>query len=496
MKPAQKFAATLTAATLFYGGQLRQWTDPRNRFLEHWERADALSIVAGIVALALAFMVARSRIVSGKLERRVVNHLFVAVLGGELISTFLTYPDYKSETLYLALTAVIVWSWCHPRLQLPRRLAVGAAIFSPLTAIMAWQLWSYPEWHTPPEPPKFPQPARTASPVFVFICDEWSYTRSTEGGELLPLFKNLRAFAGGATSFDRALSPGPRTDVSIPRLLWSRTDDLIITPGQTWWPAAAGRTPTRDVPSLFADARSHGYNTALLGFYLPYRRMLGDQVDSISSFLEHPKAATFAAKLNANSLRNIAFFHDPFSRKLATRLEQSVLPNSREAFSRHWEIINRRLQRDTLGLIAQSPPNTFSFIHLPLPHCPWVFNPDGTYAGPYRGERMSHDVEGYAKHLAYLDAVLGQFLDALRRSGKYDDALIAFTSDHSWRLDYTFDGRLQDSEEVRHVPLLLKLPGQREPLRIAEKFPLLNLRPVLDAAMRGDAEATRAALPH
>lgn len=495
MKPAQKFAAALTAATLLYGGQLRQWTDPRNRFLEHWERADALSIVAGIVLLALAFTVARALIARWPLARRVADHLFVAALAGGLTSTFLTYPDYKSETLYLALVAVLVWSWCRPRFQLPRRIAQAAVVFSPIAAIMAWQLWSYPEWHSPPEPPKFPQPARAASPVFLFICDEWSYTRSTEGGELLPLFKNLRTFASEATVFDRALAPGPRTDVSIPRLLWDRTDDLTITPGQTWWPAATGRTPTRDVPSLFAGARSHGYNTALLGFYLPYRRMLGDQVDSVTSLLEHPKAGTFAAKLNANSLRNLRFQHDPFSRKLSARLEQSVLPNSREAFSRHWEIINRRLQRDTLGLIAQCPANTFAVIHLPLPHCPWVFNPDGTYAGPYRGERMSHDVDGYAKHLAYLDAVLGQFLDALRRAGKYDDALIAFTSDHSWRLDYTFDGKLQDGEEVRHVPLLLKLPGQREPLRIAEKFPLLNLRPVLDAALRGDAGAAREALP-
>ena len=484
MKPAQKFAAALTAATLLYGGQLRQWTDPRNRFLEHWQRADGVSIVAGIALLALAFTVARALLARWPLARRAADHLFVFALGGGLISTFLTYPDYKSETLYLALIAALAVSWCRPQFQLPRRIAQGAVIFSPIAAIMAWQLWSYPEWHTPPEPPAFPQPARAASPVFVFICDEWSYTRSTEAGELLPLFKNLRAFAAHSTFYERALSPGPRTDVSIPRLLWNRTDDLIITPGQSWWPAAAGRTPTRDVPSLFSDARSRGYNTALLGFYLPYRRMLGGQVDSITSLLEHPKAGTLPGKLRANGLRNLGFFHDPFSRKLATRLEQSVLPLSREAFSRHWELINRRLQRDTLGLIAQCPPNTFAVIHLPLPHCPWVFNPDGTYAGPYRGERMSHDVDGYAKHLAYLDAVLGQFIDALRRAGKYDEALIAFTSDHSWRLDSTFGGRLVDGEEVRHVPLLLKLPRQREPVRVAEKFPLTNLRPILEAAQR------------
>lgn len=490
MKTWQRLAAALTTATFFYGGQLRQWTDARNRFLEHWEHADAWSIVAGIAALAVLLFAIREVLARHVFTRRLADHVFIAALGGGLISTFLTYADYKSESLYLALLALITVSWCRLHLAIPRRIGQLALIFSPFAFIMAWQFVQYPEWATPRETRKAPTP-QAKNPIFIFVCDEWSYARSTEHGEFLPLFKNVREFAAHATTFDFAQSPGPRTDVSIPRLLWQRADDLQITAGGTWWPEKSGRISTADAPNLFRTARERQYHTSLLGFYLPYRKMLGDSVDDCDAYLEHPKPDTFATKIRANALRNITFQHDPLSRRTSRALETSVLPLSRTAFSAHWEKINRTLQRETLGLIQQSPSNEFAFIHLPLPHCPWVFNPDGTYRGTYRGERMSHDVEGYRRHLAYLDVVLGQFFAALTNAGKFDNAMIVVTSDHSWRLDYTFDGHLQDGEDLRHVPLFIKLPGQHDAQRVAGKFELLRLAPILDAVMQGRPDEAR-----
>src|SRR5690606_6988824 len=143
---------------------------------------------------------------------------------------------------------------------------------------------------------------------------------------------------------------------------------------------------------------------------------------------------------------------------------------SRGGYSRHWHRINRDLQKETLYLIRSSPASTFSLIHYPLPHGPWIFGPDGTYRGPYKGARMSHNAEGYRNHLAYLDLVIGQFLDAMREDGMFDQATIVITSDHSWRLDATSEGKLHDGEEVRHVPLFIKLPGQTTAGRVSQKF--------------------------
>ena len=253
MKLWQRCAAALTVATLLYGGQLRQWTDARNRFLEHWARSDAWSIVAGIVLLAAALFAIREICARRACTHRLADHAFIAALGGGLVSTFLTYPDYKSESLFLALAAFITVSWCRPQLALPRRAGQFALMFSPIALIVAWQFVQYPEWATPAETPRQPQAARAANPVFIFVCDEWSYARSTERGEFLPLFKHLHDFAAQSFTFDFAQSPGPRTDLSIPRLLWQRGDDLIITPGQTWWPEKA-RTPSSEMPNLFSTA--------------------------------------------------------------------------------------------------------------------------------------------------------------------------------------------------------------------------------------------------
>ena len=494
MKPFERFAAALALATILYGGQLRSWTDARNRYLDHWARSDSVALIAGIVLLAVAGFAAHAILARRPLPRRIAGHLFIALFGAGLCSIFFSYPDYKSEMALLALAALVLCSWFRPAWRVPRRVAQAALVVSPIAVLMAWQFLRFPAWASPNEPPVRKIPAREAAPVFLFIFDEWSHWRSTEKGELLPLFKNVRAFAAQATAFDEARSPGPRTDESIPRMLWSREDDLVFGAGDTFWRSPSGSVPTAAAPNLFSLARERGYNSALLGVYLPYRRMLGAECDQVVSYLEHPKSLTFAGKLHDGLLRNIAFQHDPFSRRIARSLQQKILPGSRDAYSRNWEQINHRLQRDCQQLIAGCPPNQLGVFHIPIPHCPWVFNADGTYAGAYRGERMSHDTEGYRKHLAYLDLVIGQFRDALQRAGKYDNALVILTSDHSWRLDYTYDGHLRDGEEVRHVPLFVKLPGQTAPVRVPERYELLNLRAVIDATMRGDSAAAEAAL--
>lgn len=483
----QRFAVSLFTAVLLFGAQLRQWTDPRNRFLEQWETRDAWAILAGIAALAALGLLAREILARWPLPRRIANHLFIAALGGGLISTFLTYPDYKSELCYIALTALVVLSWCRPALRLPGRIARVALIFSPLALILGWQLVRYPTWWSPEEKPASPQAARDAQPVLLFVFDEWSWTRSTRNGELLPLFRNLRQFAKGAVDFTAARSPGPRTDVALPRIIYQTEDDLLITSREVFFVRDGARTATTAAPSLFSLARERGYSSSVLGFYMPYRRLLGAQADHALSINFNPKRPDFAGLAGDRLLSNVAFWHDPVSRKLADKLSQSVLPGSRERYSAHWEVMNRRLRSATLGLIAQSPMNSFSLIHFPAPHCPYVFNSDGTFRGPFRGSRKAHDAEGYERHLGYLDLLIGQFLGALRASGKFDRALIIITSDHSWRQDYEIAGKLQDGPAVRHVPLFIKLPGQREGRTVSSPFSLTSLRPLVEAVMRGES---------
>ncbi len=96
--------------------------------------------------------------------------------------------------------------------------------------------------------------------------------------------------------------------------------------------------------------------------------------------------------------------------------------------------------------------SVFGFLHLYEPHVPYT-PPEplrSQIADPYDGE------------IAQADAVVGRFLDDLRRRGLYHDALIVLLSDHGEGLgDH---GELEHGvflyREAIQVPLLVKLPRQ------------------------------------
>jgi arylsulfatase A-like enzyme len=72
--------------------------------------------------------------------------------------------------------------------------------------------------------------------------------------------------------------------------------------------------------------------------------------------------------------------------------------------------------------------------------------------------------ELYLAEVQYVDDNVGRFLDHLRESGVYDDSLIIFSSDHGeefWEHG-GFEHGHSLYDEVIKVPLMIKLPGQRE----------------------------------
>ena len=126
-------------------------------------------------------------------------------------------------------------------------------------------------------------------------------------------------------------------------------------------------------------------------------------------------------------------------------------------------------------------PARLHFIHLVLPHMPFEYVPSGRrYRGPdygtnvYRGvglfERASAEYADalHQRHLAqvgFADRLIGDLVSRLREVGAYDDALVIITADHgaSYR-----EGRSRrqlqqrNLSDILRVPLLVKLPGQRQ----------------------------------
>jgi arylsulfatase A-like enzyme/Flp pilus assembly protein TadD len=95
----------------------------------------------------------------------------------------------------------------------------------------------------------------------------------------------------------------------------------------------------------------------------------------------------------------------------------------------------------------------FAFLHLYEPHTP--YDPPE----PYKSRYADRPYDG---EIAAADAVVGKFVESLKRAGVYERALVILMSDHGEGLgDHGEDEHgVLLYRETLHVPLMVKLPGQ------------------------------------
>ncbi len=132
---------------------------------------------------------------------------------------------------------------------------------------------------------------------------------------------------------------------------------------------------------------------------------------------------------------------------------------------------------------------TLHFLHLLLPHSPWVHLPSGTqYDAPHLpldGQwwpQLAH--QRHLAQLEYTDRLLGEAIAALEGAGIYEEALVVVTSDHGHSFTPGAAGRrLDDAEraaaELAWVPLFIKEPGQREGVVDDRNWQHIDLLPTL-----------------
>jgi len=136
---------------------------------------------------------------------------------------------------------------------------------------------------------------------------------------------------------------------------------------------------------------------------------------------------------------------------------------------------------------------TFTFWHSIRTHAPWAVDRAGKDIYPPRlpvvdgAHMVGTDRRGlmrstelgsmerrlYANAAFDFDRQLGQFIDALKAAGTYDQTMIVLTADHGAGITYSGDRRMGDNlqqrwTEVAHVPLMVKAPGQTSPRIVTE----------------------------
>jgi sulfatase-like protein len=474
-------ALSLSVATLLYARQIAMWSSARNRFYYHWQRSDAVVLLAGLMAVASLLYLVVTILQRASWGGVALKWLSIPLLADILVGYA---GSGKTEGRFALFTAAWVLATA---IGLYAAIRFGSRFFDRATTLLTAFAWLAPilaaqallwrPWDVRPTVQGRPEVTAAANriPVFLFLFDEWSYQRSYDGAELRPFFRNLRQLARRSLEFTNAHSQAGITHLSIPSLLFQREGVLLPQNGVTVWKQGDSTVQSAKLPSIFAAAEARGYRTSLIGFYFPYRAVLGDQVDQIIHQSYAPKGSRFGWAMEYFAARNLNFLADPVSQILWDRW------NSRRV-SENWFRINHKWRASVRDLVRRADRNTFAMIHWPLPHAPFVLNEDGSYRGPFKGARMEGSPADYQRHLALVDVVLGEALAELDTAGLLDQSLVIVTSDHSWKAEP--DSVRRSAPGARTwVPLIVKLPHQTTGYRIQTRFCLGQLGALLQRVM-------------
>lgn len=304
---------------------------------------------------------------------------------------------------------------------------------------------------------------RTPPIVFV-VFDELPLNSllTSEGTIDAGRYPNFSAFVRDAYWFRNASTVAANTVHALPAILSGR------------YPTAVNEAPTlRYYPvNLFTTLARHYAIFASLRFQK----------------LCPPRACQDNSAMPADTVRSLlsdlglVWLHivlpRPFAEELPTVTEDwAEFGQVREAQSGEARNARGEVFARFLSSIDGQPARLY-FIHAMVPHMPFEYVPSGRryrrletrpYRGLFEGMSTAYADALYQRHLAqvgYVDRLVGALVGRLRAAGVYDQALVVITSDHgaSYRENRP-RRRLQlqrNLSDVLRVPLMMKLPGQRQ----------------------------------
>jgi hypothetical protein len=216
-----------------------------------------------------------------------------------------------------------------------------------------------------------------------------------------------------------AESPANATALSIPALL-----KLNAPPGE----------------SFFARAQKLGARTAVLGWSISYCHQLRRDVDACAWWPLSQQHNTYGASWPATTVgMAISLFESN---------QISPLGRSR-ALTGH--IATLQAMTDKAIHFASRPDLDLVYLHLPVPHRPYVFNPR---TGALDVVHLP-DGAGYLNNLLLADRTFARLRRAMETSGVWARSTVILTGDHGFRMKHLLGYPRTD----KHVPLMIKDPG-------------------------------------
>jgi hypothetical protein len=351
----------------------------------------------------------------------------------------------------LALVASLVWP--RPALQAIRCVALAASPLAVITLMLAaWMFFETaagPVWRR-----VAPRPLERAAPslrrVVWLVFDELDQRLAFEArpaGLQLPELDRLRR---ESLYTDAARPPAGVTEVSMPALITGRPvvavaptspNDLELTVARdktARWSAA---------PNVFSRARTLGYDTALIGWRLPYPRVLGESLGM----------ADFRASVADEQARGTTLGE-------ALRNQWGSLVPARHARALHAR------RTGELGHLALRTATDGRFglvlIHLPLPDSPG----------------------GYRDDLVAIDGLIGDLRRGLERARLDEGTWLILSGARWWHQAKDADGGVD-----HRVPFLIRPPGGGRAVHVDAPFTTLVTHDLVVATLRGSIRDTDAA---
>ena len=424
------------------------------------------------VVLALVWLVARR--LSSSAGDGLLSLAFLLLLTPFLFELHKRYVSpvlrFHHNTLLLAIPlAVAAWLVFRYRAEFERFLLVLSPVIVIFPALFLWHAWHEVSPTVAPVASSSAMPAAPIStthapPVFILILDEFTRAALLDGNGNIDVtrFPHFAELARHSTWFSNATANAEYTTRSIP---------VILT----------GNFPQGNDPSASA------YPDNLFRLFAPtYDVTIHEVVTRFCADPEYHCPDAARVQQRGHLLKAVAelYLLRIAPNSVVMRVEADGL---REEQRRFEEFL------DEIGTASGGKP-PLQFMHLELPHAPYMLQPDGTIGEQSPGgfdpsfagntQLVGHLRDSYELQVQYVDSELGRFLDKLKQAGLYDSALIVVTSDHGVSWDPRAPGRVlseANAAMIFPVPLFIKLPGQSEGKVSNVDAQLIDLTPTIAA---------------
>ena len=310
--------------------------------------------------------------------------------------------------------------------------------------------------------------ANRSPKVVWFICDEWDYRLTLPERDHTLALPEIDRLAGESLAASNAYPPGSGTAESIPSFfsgqLFSPVWEDNVRQLHVFRKGQQEELDWSAQTSIFERVRAQGFNTALLEWFHPTCRLLGN--------LTYCDWWPMARQYNSMG--------DTFTEILPNQARSLFETNLFSLFGRsltaeHHAAIYHQMMAHAGDLIVK-PEFGFTVVHLPVPHNPFVYDRrTGTFT------LGNSPIKGYVDHLALLDRSIGELRRRMEQAGVWDSTTVLFTSDHENRQAKSFDGRYD-----YRIPYLLKLAYQKQGLPFEARFNAVVTGDLLLAVLQGD----------